>query len=79
MGINWRPIQDRHQEGQTKWGPVWIRLGRDGEVASWYTCFEGVTEKGCASHGDTIELVRLLLQEELDRYTFSRELSIKNT
>jgi hypothetical protein len=77
MVVNWQPIKDRHQEGKTPLGPVWIRLGREGEVLSWYTCFLGETSKWCAEPDDTIELVRLWLQEALDRHLLAEEISKK--
>ena len=76
--IEWKEVRDRHQEGHTSIGRVWIRLGRDGKVASWYTCFNGKTDKWFAENEDTIDLIRQILQEELNRYHFSNILALKN-
>ena len=75
--MNWLPVSDRHQQGQTPIGNVWIRLTSSGEVDAWYTCF-GETRKWCAQEGDTVELVRELIEEEYQRVLFSRQLAEKN-
>jgi hypothetical protein len=38
--INWKEkVQDRHMEGSTPFGPVFIRLDRAGKVTGMYTLF----------------------------------------
>lgn len=75
--IQWKPLMERHQEGQTPIGKVWIRLDRENRVEAWYSCF-GETQKWCAQEGDSIELARELLAEEYNRVLFSRRLAEKN-
>lgn len=75
--IHWKPLMERHQEGQTSIGKVWIRMNSEGEVGAWYSCF-GETQKWRAQEGDSIELARELLEEEYNRVLFSRQLAEKN-
>lgn len=43
--VNWKDkVQDRHMEGSTPFGPVYIRLDREGKVTGMYTLF-GSTKK----------------------------------
>lgn len=43
--VRWKnKVQDRHMEGSTPFGPVYIRLDREGKVTGMYTIF-GSTEK----------------------------------
>lgn len=42
--ILWAVLADRHQKGETKLGPVWIRTDRSGLVTGVYTLF-GRTKK----------------------------------
>ena len=42
--ILWAVLADRHQRGETKLGPVWIRTDRLGLVTGVYTLF-GRTKK----------------------------------
>ena len=37
-------VEDRHMKGTTPFGPVFIRLDREGNITSMYTLF-GTTEK----------------------------------
>jgi hypothetical protein len=75
--MNWLPVSDRHQQGRTNIGPAWIRFTQSGAVDAWYTCF-GETQKWCAQEGDTLELVKELIEEEYQRVLFSRQLAEKN-
>lgn len=69
--IVWEPLSDRHQKGKCSLGTVWIRTDRKGKAVAWYTIFLGKTRKWC-SNGDPIELIRDLLNEELNQYLFIR-------
>lgn len=42
--ILWAVLADRHQKGETKLGPVWLRTDRSGSVTGVYTMF-GRTKK----------------------------------
>jgi hypothetical protein len=42
--ISWAVLADRHQKGETKLGPVWLRTDRSGSVTGVYTLF-GRTKK----------------------------------
>lgn len=72
--INWNPIQDRHVEGRVPQGSVWIRLDRENKPISWYTIFNGVTNKWMAEE-DSIELIKDILEEEYNRFLTAVEIS----
>lgn len=45
MPVKWdKKVEDRHMKGNTPFGPVFIRLDREGNITSMYTLF-GTTEK----------------------------------
>lgn len=73
--INWNPIQDRHVEGRVPQGSVWIRLDRENKPISWYTIFNGVTNKWMAKEEDSIELIKDILEEEYNRFLTAVEIS----
>jgi hypothetical protein len=73
--INWNPIQDRHVEGRVPQGSVWIRLDRENKPISWYTIFNGVTNKWMAEEEDSIELIKDILEEEYNRFLTAVEIS----
>ena len=73
--INWNPTQDRHVEGRVPQGSVWIRLDRENKPISWYTIFNGVTDKWMAEEEDSIELIKDILEEEYNRFLTAVEIS----
>lgn len=69
--IDWGAIKDRHMEGKSPLGRVWIRTDNTGKVIAMYTQF-GTTEKYLPSEewmedlvGAQLELERL---ENLERF-----------
>ena len=75
--IKWDSAQDRHMMGTTQHGTVWIRFNRQHEPMSWYTIFNGVTNKWMTEEGDSVELIKELIQEEYQRFLTSLRLSEK--
>jgi len=73
--INWNPIKDRHVEGRVPQGSVWIRLDRENKPISWYTIFNGVTNKWMAKEEDSVELIKDILEEEYMRFLTAAEIS----
>ena len=73
--INWNPTQDRHVEGRVPQGSAWIRLDRENKPISWYTIFNGVTNKWMAEEEDSIELIKDILEEEYNRFLTAVEIS----
>lgn len=75
MTIKWSPLRDRHIEGESALGKVWIRLLRSGKPDSWYTLWQGQKTKWIAQEGDSIELIKEIIEEEHSRILLSKELS----
>jgi hypothetical protein len=75
--INWKEIRDRHQEGITPFGKVWIRFNEDGKASAGYLCF-GSTKKivpWSEDEGDDADVMRLRLEEEVETLELKKELN----
>ena len=73
--IEWKKeVQDRHMEGSTPFGPVFIRLDRAGKVTGMYTLF-GSTQKYIPEEEWMEDLVgaQLKLEEIVSREKATRE------
>ena len=75
--ISWESVKDRHIKGASPLGVVWIRLDRDLTPNSWYTEFSGETKKEVARSGDSVDLIKSLIEEEYSRWRLSKHLEDK--
>lgn len=78
MQIEWTPTKDRHIEGETPFGKVFIRLNKENVVTGIYTLFEK-TEKYVPEKdfNDKVDTAKMYLEELCDVEKTSRELSVK--
>ena len=77
--IDWKKVEDRHCEGITPLGSVWIRLDKKGKVTGMYTMF-GNTNKLVPTEPWMSDLTGAQL--ELERYygvtVYARKLAKQN-
>ena len=79
--IHWKDkVQDRHMEGMSSIGKVYVRLNREGKVDSMYTLF-GTTEKYIPAEPWMLDLVgaQLELERLYEVELFSRKLASKQS
>jgi len=65
--IQWEELRSRHVRGHSEFGPLWIRLNREGKPTGIYTMF-GSTRKFVPEEEYTIEdcktVARLAVEDE---------------
>lgn len=76
--IIWQPPHDRHMQGETPKGNVWVRFDREGAATALYFMFEKTLKYLPTEELKDLETIRLWAEIQLEQEEYINKIAQKN-